>query len=62
MIDTYIIVSCCELYVVFFAVTPFQCRLRDCTYSAPLFVNIKYTRQRQIVIKNGVNALDYVVI
>jgi DNA-directed RNA polymerase III subunit RPC2 len=35
-------------------VTPFQCRLRDCTYSAPLFVNIKYTRQRQIVVKNGI--------
>jgi DNA-directed RNA polymerase III subunit RPC2 len=36
------------------AVTPFQCRLRDCTYSAPLYVNIRYTRQRQIVTKNGV--------
>lgn len=35
-------------------VTPFQCRLRDCTYSAPLFVNVRYTRQRQIVTKNGV--------
>ena len=35
-------------------VTPFQCRLRDCTYSAPLYVNVKYTRQRQIVTKNGV--------
>ena len=35
-------------------VTPFQCRLRDCTYSAPLFVNVRYTRQKQIVIKTGV--------
>jgi hypothetical protein len=35
-------------------ITPFQCRLRDCTYSAPLFVNVKYTRQRQIIIKNGI--------
>jgi DNA-directed RNA polymerase III subunit RPC2 len=34
--------------------TPFQCRLRDCTYSAPLFVNVRYTRQRQIVTKNGI--------
>ena len=34
--------------------TPFECRLRDCTYSAPLFVNVKYTRQRQIVTKNGI--------
>jgi DNA-directed RNA polymerase III subunit RPC2 len=22
-------------------VTPFQCRLRDCTYSAPLYVNVR---------------------
>lgn len=35
-------------------VTPFQCRLRDCTYSAPLFVNVRYTRQKKIVIKNGI--------
>jgi DNA-directed RNA polymerase III subunit RPC2 len=35
-------------------VTPFQCRLRDCTYSAPIFVNVRYTRQRQMVTKNGV--------
>jgi DNA-directed RNA polymerase III subunit RPC2 len=35
-------------------VTPFECRLRDCTYSAPLYVNVKYTRQRQIVTKNGI--------
>mmetsp|Transcript_19096 Transcript_19096/g.26877 ORF Transcript_19096/g.26877 Transcript_19096/m.26877 type:complete len:1397 (+) Transcript_19096:48-4238(+) len=31
--------------------TPFQCRLRDCTYSAPIYVNVRYTRGRQIVIK-----------
>lgn len=35
-------------------VTPFQCRIRDCTYSAPLFVDVKYTRNRQIVSKHGV--------
>ncbi len=34
--------------------TPFQCRLRDCTYSAPVYVNVRYTRQRQLVTKNGV--------
>lgn len=33
-------------------ITPFQCRLRDCTYSAPLYVNVRYTRQKQIVTKN----------
>ena len=31
-----------------------QCRLRDRTYSAPLFVNVRYTRGRQIVVKQGV--------
>jgi DNA-directed RNA polymerase III subunit RPC2 len=34
--------------------TPFQCRLRDCTYSAPIYVNVRYTRGRQIVVKRGV--------
>ena len=24
------------------------------TYSAPIYVNVRYTRQRQIVVKNGV--------
>lgn len=36
-------------------VTPFQCRLRDCTYSAPLWVNVRYTRGRQIVNKANIN-------
>jgi hypothetical protein len=36
--------------------TPFQCRLRDCTYSAPIYVNIRYTRGRQIVVKKKVRA------
>ncbi|CAB9507491.1 polymerase II subunit RPB2 [Seminavis robusta] len=35
-------------------VTPFQCRLRDATYSAPLYVNVRYTRGRQIVVKRKV--------
>lgn len=34
--------------------TPFQCRLRDCTYSAPIYVNVRYTRGRQIVVKRKV--------
>lgn len=36
------------------AATPFQCRLRDCTYSAPIYVNVRYTRGRQIVVKRKV--------
>ena len=34
--------------------TPFQCRLRDSTYSAPIYVNVRYTRGRQIVVKKNV--------
>ena len=34
--------------------TPFRCRLRDATYSAPIYVNVKYTRGNQIVRKRGV--------
>jgi DNA-directed RNA polymerase III subunit RPC2 len=34
--------------------TPFHCRLRDCTYSAPIYVNVRYTRGRQIVVKRNV--------
>ena len=35
-------------------ITPFQCRVRDCTYSAPIYVNVRYTRGRQIVVKRNV--------
>jgi len=31
------------------SVTPHECRLRDTTYSAPIFVTISYTRGRQVV-------------
>ncbi len=36
-------------------VTPQQCRLRDLTYSAPIHVDMEYTRGKQIVIRKGVN-------
>ncbi|CAM9727333.1 unnamed protein product, partial [Phaeothamnion confervicola] len=35
-------------------ITPFQCRLRDCTYSAPVYVNVKYPRGRVMVSKKNV--------
>ncbi|GMH82897.1 hypothetical protein TL16_g09418, partial [Triparma laevis f. inornata] len=34
--------------------TPFQCRLRDCTYSAPIYVNLQYVRGKQKVNKNAI--------
>lgn len=33
--------------------TPHECRLRDMTYSAPITVDIEYTRGNQRVIRNG---------
>ncbi|KAM9988280.1 hypothetical protein ACTFIZ_003620 [Dictyostelium cf. discoideum] len=35
--------------------TPQRCRLRDMTYSAPIFVNIEYTRNKQIISKRDVH-------
>lgn len=33
-------------------ITPHECRLRDMTYSAPIYVDIEYTRGNQRVIRN----------
>lgn len=37
----------------FKATCPHDCRLRDLTYSAPITVDIEYTRGQQRVIRNG---------
>jgi DNA-directed RNA polymerase III subunit RPC2 len=37
------------------AMTPQQCRLRDTTYSAPITVDIEYTRGKEIIVKKGKN-------
>ncbi|KAI9563545.1 hypothetical protein GHT06_011008 [Daphnia sinensis] len=34
--------------------TPHECRLRDMTYSAPVTVDIEYTRGQQRVVRNGI--------
>ncbi|WIA33788.1 hypothetical protein OEZ86_006901 [Tetradesmus obliquus] len=34
-------------------ITPQQCRLRDITYAAPIYVDIEYTRGREIVTRKG---------
>lgn len=36
------------------AAIPFECRLRDCTYSAPIYVDVKYRRSQHIVTTKGV--------
>ncbi|CAK9302948.1 unnamed protein product [Gordionus sp. m RMFG-2023] len=33
-------------------INPHECRLRDCTYSAPIFVDVEYTRGQQRIIRN----------
>lgn len=32
------------------SITPHECRLRDLTYAAPIYVDVEYTRGRQIVV------------
>lgn len=36
-------------------VTPQECRLRDTTYSAPIFVTIEYTRGKQVISRRDVS-------
>ncbi|KAI5474789.1 DNA-directed RNA polymerase III subunit RPC2 [Pseudohyphozyma bogoriensis] len=38
------------------SIAPHECRLRDLSYSAPVFVNIRYTRGRNIVVSKGVRS------
>lgn len=35
-------------------ITPHQCRLRDMTYAAPIFVSVDYVRGRELVKRNGI--------
>ena len=39
---------------IYFSLIFVQCRLRDMTYSAPITVDIEYTRGKQRVIKNNI--------
>ncbi|KAF3120800.1 DNA-directed RNA polymerase III core subunit ret1 [Orbilia oligospora] len=36
-------------------ITPNECRLRDMTYAAPVFVDIQYVRGKAVIARNGVN-------
>jgi DNA-directed RNA polymerase III subunit RPC2 len=42
--------------------TPNQCRLRDQTYSAPISVDLEYSRGKEVVIRKGKNGAGAVVI
>ena len=35
-------------------ITPHECRLRDMTYAAPIVVDIRYTRSRNLVIRKNI--------
>lgn len=41
-----------EYNVINTKITPHECRLRDITYAAPIYVNVEYTRGNQRVIRN----------
>lgn len=43
-------------------ITPQQCRLRDMTYSAPVSVDIEYTRGKEVIVKKGKNGVGAVTI
>ncbi|GAA5858605.1 hypothetical protein JCM8547_001387 [Rhodosporidiobolus lusitaniae] len=36
------------------SITPHECRLRDLSYSAPVYVSVKYTRGKQEVVSKGI--------
>ncbi|PSC73428.1 DNA-directed RNA polymerase III subunit RPC2 [Micractinium conductrix] len=42
--------------------TPNQCRLRDQTYSAPITVDVEYTRGKEVVIRKGKNGVGAITI
>lgn len=43
-------------------ITPQQCRLRDMTYSAPISVDVEYTRGKEIVVRKGKNGQGAILI
>ncbi|KAF5094949.1 hypothetical protein D0Z00_003324 [Geotrichum galactomycetum] len=36
------------------SITPHECRLRDLTYAAPIFVDVEYTRGKKIIYQRGI--------
>ena len=44
------------------SITPQQCRLRDMTYSAPITVDVEYTRGKEIVQRKGKDGVGAITI
>lgn len=43
-----------EEALITYATTPQECRWRDLTYAAPIFVDVEYVRGRQIILRKGI--------
>lgn len=44
---------CVEEEYTSYDITPQQCRLRDITYSAPITVDLEYTRGKEVIVRKG---------
>lgn len=55
--DIHVGMPCVEQDYILEPITPHQCRLRDMTYSAPISVDVEYTRGNEIVQRKGKGAL-----
>eukprot|EP00871_Galdieria_phlegrea_P004629 jgi/Galph1/5167/GphlegSOOS_G3882.1 len=45
---------CVEEHLVISKVTPQECRLRDMTYAAPIYVDVRYTRGKEVLIRKDI--------
>ena len=51
--DIFVGKPCIEEDYVTYDITPQQCRLRDITYSAPISVNLEYTKGKEVIVRKG---------
>lgn len=61
-LDIYVGKPCYEEEYIVQEITPQQCRLRDITYSAPISVDVEYTRGKEIIVRKGKNGQGALVI
>ncbi|XP_024402196.1 DNA-directed RNA polymerase III subunit 2 [Physcomitrium patens] len=52
-LDIFVGEPCVEQDYIYEPITPQQCRLRDMTYSAPISVDVEYTRGKEVVVRKG---------
>jgi len=61
-LDIFVGKPCHEEEYIMQDITPQECRLRDITYSAPISVDVEYTRGKEIVVRRGQNGQGALVI